>query len=128
MKLLMRKSRPAGTADSMSGFRRTRYALIAAHYGDADAERFVIAYRSERSLRQFIAAARIIASGFTSAEEAIGNQPSSGVRKFANTVAARLRELEGSRFGVWCVRATHQLTAPLALVSTPRGRVSPQPR
>jgi hypothetical protein len=49
---------------------RVQYAVVEAHYGKARSERFVIAYEKERSLREFIAASRIIASGFSSEQQA----------------------------------------------------------
>lgn len=49
---------------------RVQYAVVEAHCGKARSERFVVAYEKERSLREFIAAPRIIASGFSSEQEA----------------------------------------------------------
>jgi len=49
---------------------RVQYAVVEAHYGKARSERFVVAYEKERSLREFIAAPRIIASGFSSEQQA----------------------------------------------------------
>jgi hypothetical protein len=48
-----------------------RYAVIEALQIEPGPERFVIAYRTEQSLREFIAAPRIIAFGFSSRAEAI---------------------------------------------------------
>ncbi len=48
-----------------------RYAVIAGLRTETDPERFVIAYSNEKSLRDLIAAASIIAVGFSSREEAI---------------------------------------------------------
>ena len=47
-----------------------RYAIIEALQIEPGPERFVIAYRTEQSLREFIAAPRIIAFGFSSRAEA----------------------------------------------------------
>jgi hypothetical protein len=49
---------------------RVQYAVVEAHYSKARSERFVVAYVKEKSLRQFIAAPRIIASGFSLENEA----------------------------------------------------------
>lgn len=46
------------------------YAVIEAMRSEALPERFVIAYRNERSLRQVIADLCIVSSGFASREEA----------------------------------------------------------
>jgi hypothetical protein len=45
---------------------RVQYAVIETRRSQGRAERFVIAYRTERSLREYIAAPRIVASGFDS--------------------------------------------------------------
>jgi hypothetical protein len=47
-----------------------RYAVIEALRTEADPERFVIAYRTEQSLHNVIAASCIVAFGFSSREEA----------------------------------------------------------
>jgi hypothetical protein len=49
---------------------RVRYAVIEVCDLAAQAERFVLPYRSEKSLRETIAACRIISTGFSSATEA----------------------------------------------------------
>lgn len=51
----------------------THYAIIEAMCTETPAERFVIAYGSEQSLRQMIADACIIASGFLSRQDATEN-------------------------------------------------------
>jgi hypothetical protein len=55
---------------SIVRFNRVQYAVVEARYDRANAERFVIAYQKEKSLRELIAAPRIIASGFSSENEA----------------------------------------------------------
>lgn len=49
---------------------RTLYAAIETHHADGADERFVIAYRSEQSLRQLLAATNIVASGCRNREDA----------------------------------------------------------
>ena len=49
---------------------RTLYAAIEAHYSDGAAERFVIAYTCEQSLRELLAAPSIVASGCPTREHA----------------------------------------------------------
>jgi hypothetical protein len=53
--------------NTLSGFSRMQYAVIETRRN----ERFVIAYRDERSLREFIAAPCIVASGFASRDAAM---------------------------------------------------------
>ena len=53
----------------IGGF-RTLYAAIEARYSDETAERFVIAYTCEQSLRQLLAAPSIVASGCPTREHA----------------------------------------------------------
>lgn len=53
--------------NTLRGVSRMQYAVIEARRN----ERFVIAYRNERSLREFIAAPCIVASGFASREAAL---------------------------------------------------------
>ena len=48
----------------IGGF-RTLYAAIEARYSDETAERFVIAYTCEQSLRKLLAAPSIVASGLS---------------------------------------------------------------
>jgi hypothetical protein len=55
---------------SMVRVHRVQYAVVEAHYSKARLERFVLAYEREKSLREFIAAPRIIASGFSSEKQA----------------------------------------------------------
>lgn len=50
----------------LSSISRVQYAIIEALRLDAGPERLVIAYRGENSLRELIAAPRIIAAGFSS--------------------------------------------------------------
>jgi thymidylate synthase len=52
-------------------FADVQYAVIEALQTEAGAERFVIAYHNERSLHDVIAAPCILASGFSSREEAV---------------------------------------------------------
>jgi hypothetical protein len=52
-------------------FSRVQYAVIEALQSEASSERFVIAYRSEQSLRDVIAKPCIIALGFSSHEKAV---------------------------------------------------------
>jgi len=54
-----------------------QYALIAGLRTETGPERLVIAYSNERSLREFIAAASIIAVGFSSREEAVADSKAS---------------------------------------------------
>ncbi len=54
-----------------------QYALIAGLRIETGPERLVIAYPNERSLREFIAAASIIAVGFSSREEAVADSKAS---------------------------------------------------
>jgi hypothetical protein len=54
-------------------FSSVHYAIIEALRTETGPERFVIAYRSEKSLRDVIAASSIIAFGFSSREEAVAN-------------------------------------------------------
>jgi hypothetical protein len=49
---------------------RTLYAAIQARRPDRPAERFVISYTSEQALRDLLAAASIVATGYTSRERA----------------------------------------------------------
>jgi len=49
-----------------------QYAVIEAGHGGCP-ERFVLAYREEKSLRDLIAAASIVALGFASREQAVAN-------------------------------------------------------
>ena len=48
--------------------RRLQYAVIEARYDTEKSERLVIAYSREKSLRDFISGARIIASGISTSE------------------------------------------------------------
>jgi hypothetical protein len=50
---------------TLIGGSRTLYAAIEARYADGAAERFVIAYTCEQSLRELLAAPSIVASGCT---------------------------------------------------------------
>jgi hypothetical protein len=52
------------------GGSRTLYAAIEARYANGAAERFVIAYTCERSLRELFAARSIVASGCSTREDA----------------------------------------------------------
>lgn len=54
-----------------------QYALIAGLRTETGLERLVIAYPNEKSLREFIAAASIIAVGFSSREEAVADSKAS---------------------------------------------------
>ncbi|MGA7930048.1 MAG: hypothetical protein WCA20_29155 [Candidatus Sulfotelmatobacter sp.] len=53
-----------------------QYAVIAGLRTETGPERLVIAYPNEKSLRELIAAASIIAVGFSSREEAVGGRAS----------------------------------------------------
>ncbi len=55
---------------TLIGGSRTLYAAIEARHPDGAAERFVIAYTCERSLRQLLAAPSIVASGCPTREHA----------------------------------------------------------
>jgi hypothetical protein len=57
--------------NQMLDFSGVQYAVIAGPRTETGPERLVIAYPNEKSLRDFIAAASIIAVGFSSREEAI---------------------------------------------------------
>lgn len=50
---------------------QVQYAVIETRRSQGRAERFVIAYRTERSLREYIAAPRIVATGFDSRDAAM---------------------------------------------------------
>ena len=58
------------TLSEVSGI---RYAVIEALRNESSSEQFVIAYRNEQLLREFIAAPCIIATGFVSRHEAAKN-------------------------------------------------------
>jgi hypothetical protein len=51
--------------------RRVRYAIVEVMQRDGGTEQFVLAYRTLRSLRDLIAAPRIVATGFASREAAM---------------------------------------------------------
>jgi hypothetical protein len=55
---------------SIVHLQRVRYAVVEARYDRVRSERFVIAYQKDKTLRAFIAARRIIATGFSSENEA----------------------------------------------------------
>ena len=55
---------------TLIGGSRTLYAAIEARYADGAAERFVIAYTCEQSLRELLAAPSIVASGCPTREHA----------------------------------------------------------
>lgn len=57
--------------NKLVNFLGMQYAVIEALQTEAGSERFVIAYRSERSLHDVIAEPCIIAFGFSSREEAV---------------------------------------------------------
>ena len=46
------------------------YAIVEETWTTADPQRFVVAYRSESSLREFLVASCIVATGYRSREEA----------------------------------------------------------
>ena len=58
-------------------FSEMRYAVIEAPQIESGPERFVVAYYTEQSLRDFIAAPRIIAFGFSSRAEAVASSDTS---------------------------------------------------
>ena len=58
-------------------FSEMRYAVIEAPQIESGPERFVVAYYTEQSLREFIAAPRIIAIGFSSRAEAVARSEAS---------------------------------------------------
>ena len=72
-------------------FSEMRYAVIEALQIESGPERFVIAYSTEQSLHDFIAAPRIIAFGFFSQAEAIASSEASP------TVGGPRAETNGSR-------------------------------
>jgi hypothetical protein len=76
---------------------RVQYAVVEANYSKARSERFVLAYEKERSLREFIAEPRIIASGFSSEQEAANacNAHGRPLRRWLLPFEARLNTLSG---------------------------------
>ena len=56
--------------DSTNNSNTLYYAILKATRTSADPERFIIGYRSEQSLHEFLAASCIVASGYGSREEA----------------------------------------------------------
>jgi hypothetical protein len=52
---------------------RVQYAVIQARHSDGAIERFVIAYQDGRVLREFLARSAIVATGFSSRDEAMSN-------------------------------------------------------
>ena len=74
---------------------RARYAVVEACDIKGRSERFVVAYRTEKSLRETIAARRIIASGFSTANQAAGKLNFQGGRdRFAEIVAKRWASIQ----------------------------------
>ena len=80
-----------------------QYAVIAGLHTETGIERLVIAYPSEESLRNLIAAPSIIAAGFSSPEEAAANsralvEPSVG-RQESGSVFHKLAKFFASSYG-----------------------------
>jgi hypothetical protein len=74
---------------------RARYAVVEACDIKGRSERFVVAYRTEKSLRETIAARRIIATGFSTANQAAGKLNFQGWRdRFAEIVAKRWASIQ----------------------------------
>lgn len=65
------------TLDHSSG---VRYAVIQIRQSDCGTEHFVIQYHDERALRQFLAKPSIIATGFSSRDEAARESFMAGTR------------------------------------------------
>ena len=80
-----------------------RYAVVEALRAEGGSERFVLAYRNERSLRDLIAAPCIAAFGFSSREDATANtKPSVSMATIqkqtrSTTVVKRIDECEHGR-------------------------------
>jgi hypothetical protein len=66
-----RRSKEDAVVKQMVDSSGMQYAVIAGLRIETGPERLVIAYPNEKSLREFIAAASIIAVGFSSREEAV---------------------------------------------------------
>ena len=47
------------------------YAILKATLASSEPERFIIGYRTEQSLNEFLVASCIVATGYTSREEAV---------------------------------------------------------
>ena len=56
--------------DNTNNSNRLRYAIVKAIRTSSDPERFVVGYRTEQSLYEFLVATCIVASGYPSREEA----------------------------------------------------------
>lgn len=74
---------------------RVRYAVVEACDVKGRSERFVVAYRTKKSLRETIAARRIIARGFSSANQAAEKLNFQGWRgRLAELIAKRRASTE----------------------------------
>jgi hypothetical protein len=90
-----------------------RYAVIQVRQSDGGIERFVIAYKDERVLRELLAKPSILATGFLSRDEATKKLFTAGNRVPLLNIICGLRVAPGWQLRMLRMRAISRLQRPV---------------